>query len=175
MYIVVGAAQAPARRACHAGGRGLELCHSRQEFQLGRLHALYAGLRWARYWCDEAGKPCRGTSFGAFVTGFTIEDIETIDVDILDPHCTPSFSWGCRVCALVDAVSHSCVRSSAAWRSRSSAVRNLASHTQSAPARSALIRCQAASLSNLPIVSHGSSDINVTSRKDTDRFQVALG
>ena len=110
-----------------------------------------------------------------FVTGFTIEDIETIDVDILEPHCTPSFSWGCRVWALVDAVSDSCVRSSAAWRSRSSAVRNLASHTQSAPARSALIRCQAASLSNLPIVSHGSSDINVTSRKDTDRFQVALG
>src|SRR5215469_2047228 len=53
----------------------------------------------------------------------------------------------------------SCARILAACRSRSSAARNLASHTQSAPARSALIRCQAASRSNLSIASNGVSDI----------------
>jgi hypothetical protein len=57
----------------------------------------------------------------------------------------------------------SCPRILAARRSRSSAVRNLASHSQSAPARSALIRCQAASFSNLSIASNGFSEISVIS------------
>jgi len=54
-------------------------------------------------------------------------------------------------------------RSLAARRSRSSAGRSLPSRTQSAPARSALIRCQAPSSSNLLIVSGVSSDIDQVS------------
>ena len=53
--------------------------------------------------------------------------------------------------ALTLSPGESCARSFSARRSRSSAVRNLASHTQSAPACSALIRCQAASRSSLSI------------------------
>jgi hypothetical protein len=62
----------------------------------------------------------------------------------------------------------------AARRSRSSAARNLASQTQSAPARSALTRCQAASFSNSWIVSKGFSDIDKTSGSERVRSLTEL-
>jgi hypothetical protein len=53
----------------------------------------------------------------------------------------------------------SLARRSAAWRSRSSAVRNRASHTQELPAWLALTRCQAASSSSFSIVAIAIDDI----------------
>ena len=57
--------------------------------------------------------------------------------------------------------------------SRPSAVRNLASQTQSAPAYSALMRCPAASFSNFLICSNGFSRI-VISLNGIDLFELVL-